>query len=65
MDDIDFQIVDVENELEKRREKENSKIVPAATGTSSNLSFGKMFLYFILGIIIFRIFVEVVSILSK
>ncbi len=50
-------IVSIESELDRLRdEKENSKIVPAATGKKS--SFGKMFLYFILGMIIFKLFGE-------
>jgi hypothetical protein len=57
-------IVSIESELDRLRdEKENSNIVPAATGKKS--SFGKMFLYFVLGILIFKIFAEVISILSR
>jgi hypothetical protein len=59
----DWEIVSIESELDRLRdEKEKSKIVPAATGKSSNLSFGKMFLYFILGMIIFKLFSELLFI---
>jgi hypothetical protein len=55
-------IVSIESELDRLRdEKENS--APTATGKKS--SFGKMFLYFVLGILIFKIFAEVISILSR
>jgi hypothetical protein len=48
-------IVSIESELDRLRdEKENS--APTATGKKS--SFGKMFLYFILGMIIFKLFGE-------
>ncbi len=48
-------IVSIESELDRLRdEKENS--APAATRQKS--SFGKMFLYFILGMIIFKLFGE-------
>jgi hypothetical protein len=62
MNDIDFQIVDVENELEKRREKENSNIVPAATGASSNVGCASTLLLVMLGIIIFKLFGELLFI---
>jgi hypothetical protein len=53
----DWEIVSIESELDRLRdEKENSKIVPAATRQKS--SFGKMFLYFILGMIVFKLFGE-------
>ncbi len=57
-------IVSIESELDRLRdEKENSKIVPAATGSKPGCF--SILLYFVLGILIFRIFVEVISILSK
>ncbi len=50
-------IVSIESELDRLRdEKENSDIAATATGKKS--SFGKMFLYFILGMIIFKLFGE-------
>ncbi len=55
----DWEIVSIESELDRLRdEKENSKIVPAATATRQKSSFGKMFLYFVLGMIIFKLFGE-------
>ncbi len=50
-------IVSIESELDRLRdEKENSNIVPAATGKKS--SFPKLFLLFVAGILIFKLFGE-------
>jgi hypothetical protein len=60
----DWEIVSIEMELDRLRdEKENSKIVPAATG--AKVGCFSILLYVILGILIFRIFIEVISILSR
>ncbi len=59
MSDIDFQIVDVENELEKRREKENLEASATATGTNSGC--GKMVLWFCAGLLLFRCIAEFFS----
>jgi hypothetical protein len=53
----EFLAVEVERELEKHRaEREKWNLDATATGKKS--SFGKMFLYFILGMIIFKLFGE-------
>lgn len=53
MNDIDFQIVDVENELEKRRNHRQPEIIP--TAARSKMSFGKMLFFFLLGLVLFRV----------
>ncbi len=63
---MDWNLVSIEEQLDREkaeREKENSKIVPAATG--SKLGCLSILLYIGLGILIFRLFVEVVSIFSR
>ncbi len=58
-----WNLVSIEEQLDREkaeREKVSSKIVPAATGAS--LSFGKVLLYVILGILIFRLFGELLFI---
>ncbi len=60
MSDIDFQIVDVENELEKRRNKSRHEILPVAR-PKAKISIWKMMCLFFAGLVIFRIFGELLS----
>jgi hypothetical protein len=62
----DWEIVSIESELDRLRdEKEKSAPTRNSFASGSKLSFGKVLLYFVLGILIFRIFIEVISILSR
>ncbi len=59
----DWEIVSIESELDRLRdEKENSDI--AATATGKNSGCAKTALLIILGIVIFKIFLEVVSMIK-
>jgi hypothetical protein len=56
-----WEIVSIESELDRLRD-EKEKPAPTATATGKKSSFGKMFLYFILGMIIFKLFGELLFI---
>jgi hypothetical protein len=59
MSDVDFQIVDVERELEKRR---NARGDPNIAGTSKkSLGCGGLILRLIIGIVIFRLIIEIIA----
>ncbi len=60
----DYDIVSIEMELDRLRD-EKEKSAPTATGASSNTGCAKTALLIILGIVIFKIFVEVISIFSR
>jgi hypothetical protein len=59
MSDIDFQIYDVENELEKRREKENLSQTRTASGSKTGCLMS--IIYFVAGIALLRIISELLS----
>ncbi len=66
----DWEIVSIEMELDRLRdEREREKSAPTATGatgaTGAKLGCLSTLLYIGLGILIFRLFVEVVSIFSR
>ncbi len=59
MSDIDFQIYDVENELEKRREK--ADLLQTRTASGSKTGCLMSIIYFVAGIALIRIIGELLS----
>ncbi len=59
MSDIDFQIYDVESELEKRREKEN--LSQTRSASSSKAGCLMSIVYFCAGLVLIRIIGELLS----
>ncbi len=60
----DWEIVSIESELDRLRD-EKEKSARGATGAKSKTGCFSILLYLVLGIMIFKIFVEVISILSR